>query len=246
MANITPEHQRAIDLMAQAQATTNESEANALISQAMQAAQQSGKNNAVVFQAVHDHARQIQDRNVAARPPSFAPNFPPSFSAGTSAPYFVASSEPVAPPPPKPIVWDSTPQYAEPSGVKQADPDTVLFNQDVVSPELLIQLEYEDIGGIELINISREDIIDGQDVTYSPIKNLSSLRRRYNPNNIIALSDSSNSFFKGFGIDLVLRGPYVPYFDDNGDLVIEVEDLREGELIDVEVDSSGTINEVDF
>jgi hypothetical protein len=245
MANITPEHQRAIDLMAQAQATTNETQANALISQAMEAAQQSGKNNAVVFQAVHDHARQIQDRNVGLRPPSFAPSFPPSFSAGTASPNFV-SSAPAPPPPPKPIVWSSTPQYAEPSGVKQADPDTVLFNQDSVSPELLLQLEYEDIGGIELINISREDIIDGQDVTYSPIKNLSSLRRRYNPNNIIALSDSSNSFFKGFGIDLVLRGPSVPYFDDNGDLVVEVEDLRDGELIDVDVDSSGTINEVDF
>ena len=34
--------------------------------------------------------------------------------------------------------------------------------------------------------------------------------------------------------------------DDNGDLVIEIEDVREDEIIEVEVDSSGTINIVDF
>lgn len=242
---ITPEHQRAIDLMRQAQATTNEAAANALISQAQAAAQQSGRNNAIVFAAVTKHAQEIQARNVALRPaPAPAPSGGGGGGGGGGAP--PPDFRP-PPPPARPVnPWTTTSDYVAPEGVKQADPDTVLFNQDAVSPEALLELQYEDLGGIELINISREDLIDGQDVSYSPIKNLASVRRRYNPNNIIPLSDSANSFFKNFGIDLVVRGPNVPYFDDNGDLVIEVEELKDGEIIDVEIDSSGTINEVEF
>lgn len=66
---LTAEHQRAIDLMRQAQNTTDENQANALISQAQQAAQNSGPNAAQVFAAVTNHAQQIQARNVAMRPP---------------------------------------------------------------------------------------------------------------------------------------------------------------------------------
>lgn len=130
--------------------------------------------------------------------------------------------------------------------VKQADPDTVIFNEEAVSPELLLQLQYEDVAGMELINISRSDIIGGQNVVYTPVKNLSSLSRKYNPNNIIALPETSGSFFARFAIDLLNRGAQQPYFDDNGDLVIEVDDIRDGEIIEVEIDASGTINRVDF
>jgi hypothetical protein len=244
---ITPEHQRAIDLMAQAQATTNEAQANALISQAMQAAQQSGNSNAVVFQAVHDHAQQIQSRNVSLRPPNFPPNFSPApSSGGGAAPFFPAASTPAPPPPKPPDPWIMTETYRSPTGVKQADPDIVLFNDRPISPELLIELLYEDVAGTELINISRSDIIDGQNVVYSPVKQLSSLRRRYNPNNIIGLPELSASFFSRFQIELLFRGATSPYFDEEGNLVIEVNEIREEELVEVEIDVNGTIDEVDF
>lgn len=68
MARLTEQHQRAIDLMAQAERATSESQANALISQAQAAAQQAGRNNATVFAAVTAHAQQIQSRLVAQRP----------------------------------------------------------------------------------------------------------------------------------------------------------------------------------
>jgi hypothetical protein len=248
VANITPEHQRAIDLMAQAQATTNEAQANALISQAMTAAQQSGANNAVAFQAVHDHARQIQDRNVALRPPNFPPNFAPNFSPGVSPPFFPAAAPPAqAPPPAKPVdPWITRETYTAPPGVKQADPDIVLFQDRPISPEFLVELLYEDIAGVELINISRSDIIDGQNVSYSPVKQLSSLRRRYNPNNIIGLPELSSSFFSRFQIELLFRGVNPPYFDEQGNLVIEINDVGPDEIIETEIDTNGTINEVDF
>lgn len=151
------------------------------------------------------------------------------------------------PPPPKPVnPWITTSDYSEPVGVKQADPDIVIFDTETISPELLIQLEYENVSGTELINISRSDIIDGQQVVYSPIKNLSSIRRKYNPNNIIAIASSSAAIFSKYLIDLMARGIYEPYFDDNGDLVIEIDDVFDDELIEAEIDTNGTIDRVEF
>lgn len=168
------------------------------------------------------------------------------FVASAPAPSGGTSSSP-PPPPPKPVnPWITTSDYSEPVGVKQADPDIVLFDTETISPELLIQLEYENVSGTELVNISRSDIVDGREVVYSPIKNLSAIRRKFNPNNIIKMPTTSSSLFSKYPIDLILRGPYEPYFNDDGDLVIEIEDIREDEIIEVEIDTSGTINIVEF
>lgn len=156
------------------------------------------------------------------------------------------TSTPSPPPAKPPDPWTRSSNYKPPTGIKQADPDIVLFDSENISPELLLELQYEDIAGMELINISRSDIIDGQDVIYSPVKNLSSIRRRYNPNNIISLPELSSSFFSRFAIDLVQRGMYEPYFDEDGNLVIEIEDVKEDEVIEVEIDTNGTIEEVEF
>lgn len=151
---------------------------------------------------------------------------------------------PASTPPANP--WDRTNRFVDPRGIKQPDPSVILFDSGTISPEYLIEIEYEDISGMELINMSRSDLIDGQSVIYSPIKNLSYLRSKYNPNNIIAIPSYSSSEFSKYRIDLVLRGITIPYFDENGNLVIEIEDVKQDELIEVQIDSSGTINLVNF
>jgi hypothetical protein len=151
------------------------------------------------------------------------------------------------PPDPKPAnPWITTSSYVGPTGVKQADPDIVIFDSETINPELLIQLEYENISGTELINITRSDIIDGRQIVYSPIKNLSSLRRKYNPNNIISLSSTLESIFSKYLINLIQRGVQEPYFDENGGLVVEIQDVFDDELIEIEIDASGTIDTVEF
>jgi len=194
--------------------------------------------------AAQQHAaHQVMQRLVNERDAYLASlRSQPSSPAPAATP---AASTP-APPPPKPDVWMTTSTYAGPSGVKQADPDVIILNERPIAPEFLLELLYEDISGVELINISRSDIIDGQQVSYSPIKQLSSLRRRYNPNNIIALPELSSSFFSRFQIELLLRGINPPYFNENGDLVIEIDTVNENEVIEVEIDANGTINEVGF
>jgi hypothetical protein len=166
---------------------------------------------------------------------------------GTQIPQSSPTTSNPTPPTAKPAdPWTRSSDYVGPKGIKQADPDVVLFDQESVSPELLIELEYESLAGVELINISRSDMIDGQQVVYSPIKNLSSIRRRFNPNNIISMPELSSSYFASFSIDLVLRGIRNPYFDTNGDLIIEIDEVLEDEIIEAEVDSSGTIDVVEF
>lgn len=141
------------------------------------------------------------------------------------------------------------------SPVKTAPIDTVLFNDDSLSIEIMADLIFEDIGGHELINIARNDIINGQQISYTPIKNLGLIQQRYNPNNILGLQATSEKYFANFPIKFEEKVPTVGngpngsnvYFDDEtGDLIIEGVNLNKDELFEVEVSLNGTIYEADF
>jgi hypothetical protein len=149
-----------------------------------------------------------------------------------------------APPPIPETIWDTKSTYVAPTGVKQATPDIIVFDEEV-DPEFLVEAFFQEFGGTELINISRHDLINGDNVSYSPIKNLSSLRQSFNPNNIIAIGAFQENPTK-YGIDLFSRGVAEPYFDDNGNLVIEINDVRPDESIETEIASDGTINRIEL
>lgn len=145
-------------------------------------------------------------------------------------------------------------------GVKIATPDLFIFKDEVVPIEVMTDLIFENIGGQELITISRNDIISGQSIYYQPIKNISSLYLQYNPQNILNLQDTSVTFFKNYPIKFERSIPNsgtgpngeIVYLDpDTGDLVINVVNLEADEQVDVQilVDGSllnGTIYEVNI
>jgi hypothetical protein len=151
--------------------------------------------------------------------------------------------------------------------VKIATPDLILYNDDVMSIEIMTDLIFEDIGGYELATISRHDLVNGQEVIYSPIKNLTDLYLQYNPNNILSLQ-SSDSFFKslplsifnnlpvcGTGYDLIpkdgepdkTKWTKVPncesvYIDPiTGDLVINLVNIKDDEQVEVQILNSGNV-----
>jgi hypothetical protein len=139
--------------------------------------------------------------------------------------------------------------------VKTAPIDTVLFNDDELPIEVMTDLIFENIGGQELINIARNDIINGQQVSYQPIKNLSSIQQQYNPNNILALQSTSDKYFANFPIKLENKiptpgtgpnGKHVYIDSTNGNLVIEAINIEPDEQIEVEITVSGTIYEAEF
>ena len=139
--------------------------------------------------------------------------------------------------------------------VKTAPIDTVLFDDESVPVEVITDLLFENIGAHELINISRNDIINGQTVSYNLIKNLSSIQQQYNPNNILSLQSTSNKYFANFSIKLEDKMPQIGngpsgshvYLDENtGNLVIEAQNVEIGEEVEIQITSSGTIYEAVF
>lgn len=133
------------------------------------------------------------------------------------------------------------------SEVKVARPDIILFNDDSVPIDIIPDLIFEDIGGQELLNISRNDLVGGIDVVYQPIKNLSYISQQYNSKNIIDIQNTSETFFKNFSIKFESKIPVTGssangnnvYIDSNGDLVIEVADLEQDEQVEVQFISTG-------
>jgi len=109
---------------------------------------------------------------------------------------------------------------------------------------------FENIGGQEIINIARNDIINGQSVIYQPIKNLTSINFQYNPQNILGLQDNSEEYFKKFPIKLENTVPNVGtgpngetvYIEEStGNLIVNVINLNKDEQVEIEILNSGSI-----
>jgi hypothetical protein len=136
------------------------------------------------------------------------------------------------------------------SGVKIPTTDIILYNDESTPIEVMSDLIFENIGGQEIINIARNDIINGQSVIYQPIKNLTSINFQYNPQNILALQDTSEEYFKKFPIKLENTIPNVGtgpngetvYIDaSTGNLIINVINLNKDEQVEVEILNAGAI-----
>lgn len=136
------------------------------------------------------------------------------------------------------------------SGVKIPTTDIILYNDESTPIEVMSDLIFENIGGQEIINIARNDIINGQNVIYQPIKNLTNLYFQYNPQNILALQNISDEYFKKFPIKLESTIPNIGtgpngetvYIEEStGNLVINVINLSPDEQVEVEILSNGAI-----
>ena len=133
--------------------------------------------------------------------------------------------------------------------------DTILFNDDSVPIEIMSDLIFENIGGQELINIARNDTVNGQTILYQPIKNLTAVQQQYNPNNIVSLQATSDKYFQNFSIKFDEKvpttgtgpgGSHVYIDPETGELVVEAVNMSEDEQIEVEITISGTIYEAEI
>jgi hypothetical protein len=168
-------------------------------------------------------------------------------SSGGSAPSAPAPApKPPAPPPPPPAPGVPA--------IKTAPIDTVLFNDDLVDQNILADLLFEDVGGQEILTISRYDTVNGQDVSYKPIKNLNLIQQEYNPNNLVKLQATSDRIFANFPIKLADKIPVIGngpngeniYLDSTGSIVIELVNMVGDEQVEVQIASSGTIYEAEI
>lgn len=126
--------------------------------------------------------------------------------------------------------------------VKAIEPQQVAIRDDALSSEMMNDMIFENLGGRELISISRNDLINGQSVQYQPIKNATSISSKYNPQNLLMLAGSADSYFKNFPIKL---DSYIRDFsdtqaeiDEDGNLVIYLVNVPENEQVQVQIFSS--------
>lgn len=136
----------------------------------------------------------------------------------------------------------------------------------------ITRLLFEQFSAVEIAQLLTPRTVDGIDQKYSVISNLSDIRRRYNSTKQLTVMDKLAPISGVFAIDIVSKIPgqkYIEsnnlnttyeyldendqivyyekgfiYIDSNGDLVIEFENMRDDEIIQVQIDSNGTIYEV--
>ena len=156
------------------------------------------------------------------------------------------------PPAPEPEMLSARMFSAPP--VKTATLDIILFDEENIPTDGMFDQIFENIGGQELISITRSDIVNGQKISYQPIKNLSAIQQRYNPNNILSLQQTADKFFAGFSIKLEDKIPETGngtngeniYLNAAGDLIIELINVNPDEQVETQISVSGTIYEADL
>ena len=164
-----------------------------------------------------------------------------------------SSSITATPPAPEPEMFSAR-MFAAPPPVKTATLDIILFDEESVPTDGMFDQIFENIGGQELISITRSDIVNGQKISYQPIKNLSAIQQRYNPNNILSLQQTADKFFVGFSIKLEDKIPEIGngtngenvYLNATGDLIIEFINVNADEQVETQISVSGTIYEADL
>lgn len=131
--------------------------------------------------------------------------------------------------------------------VKPATPDIITINQETLPAELMTSLIFEDIGGHELLSISRHDLISGSNMDYQSIKNLNDIYINHNSLNIIPMPDSSSNYIKDFPIVwedhiietfLSLDSSHITLNTTDKELQLLVSNMKSGEQIEVQVLSS--------
>lgn len=127
--------------------------------------------------------------------------------------------------------------------------DTRAASKDIIQEDLadtpidrMTDLLFEDIGGQEIINMSRHDTINGQNIVYSPIANIASISRQYNSQNILPVQQSIDNMFKSFVVKFENYVPEVEYlYDEDGNLVYDVDGnvlFVDGSAIYVQLDET--------
>lgn len=136
------------------------------------------------------------------------------------------------------------------SDVKSATPDLIIEDLSSVPVEVIERLIFEDIGGQELLLLSRHDTIRGQEVSYRAISNASDIDFKYSSETILFATESFKNYFRNFPILLESVVPeiegnqYAPnaYVDlVTGDIILEFKDLKPEQQIEHQALSQASV-----
>jgi hypothetical protein len=142
------------------------------------------------------------------------------------------------------------------TSIKLPEKDNVLsLTTNNIDEATIIAMVFEKLGAVELTKFTRTDTVEGINPYYNIISNLSDIKKEFDPSNLVASQKSDTSLYNAFSIKLSNKIPgdqyltdraldnYI-YIDTNGDLIIELDNMTPDELVEVEIDTNGTIVEV--
>jgi hypothetical protein len=197
------------------------------------------------------------DRVERMKPPTKPKATTKKTTTKKTAPKKTTTKKPVVTPPPVveipeveiPVI-DAVP-YTPPSAgsgspkpdTKPATPDLLMISDEAFPVELMTDLLFEDIGGTEILNIARHDLVDGAELSYQQISNMSRVTTISGGANLQSLTQTSEDVFSQFPLK---RYQYVPestddpsgmnrnvYLNSNGDLVVELSGVDSSYQLEV-------------
>jgi hypothetical protein len=155
-----------------------------------------------------------------------------------------------------PMPTFTVPSSTNTTSIKLPDKDNVLsLTSNNIDEATIIAMVFEKLGAVELTKFTRTDTVEGINPYYNIISNLSAIKKEFDPSNLVASQKSDTSLYNAFSIKLSNKIPgdqyltdraldnYI-YVDTNGDLIIELDNMTPDELVEVEIDTNGTIVEV--
>lgn len=93
---------------------------------------------------------------------------------------------------------------------KIATPDLILIKDDQLPVDTMSDLIFDDIGGQEIINVARTDLVNGINSSYQLIADIDSATLQYNSTNIIPLPGQSAFYLQNYPINLQ---SHIPSYD---------------------------------
>lgn len=139
--------------------------------------------------------------------------------------------------------------------VKSATPEIILFDEDTIPIEIMTDLIFENIGGQEILSLTRHDIVSGDFIPNQLIKNVSILNQSYASKNILGIQSTLDKYFGNYSIKLENKTPSVPggpnnlniYIEEeSGDLIVEVVNMLSDEQVEIQIGLGGTIYDTEF
>ena len=121
---------------------------------------------------------------------------------------------------------------------------------------------FKDVAGTQLINLVRHDTISGMNVVYSVITDLTKVNIDFDPLLLLINKAQYQSIFNQFSIKLTAKVPEETFYDENTtlpednlltnvyydevreELILEFENVKQTELVQVEVETDGRIDRV--
>lgn len=124
-------------------------------------------------------------------------------------------------------------------------PGNIITEEVAGSEGLIVEELFEDLSLFELMELGRSDSVLGLNITYQPIKNLSDIYFTYSPKKILALSgtfgDSDES--SALKLDQYSVDGSVTVDPLTGDLLVAVNNVKDGFVVQVELVSGGEIQD---